>query len=216
MTYAPPAPDKLVPEEFAKLDKAYQCLYVRDPATLFQNEVHAALGDASRSVDAMSSSYYVKTLVQYWFELFKTKMAPTVPISRGSIFDMELVVSMLDEHMLIESMQEHEETRHMLAWACLTIIADREARPAALDIDMLDVLYKQGFTRVKDMEQPLKLEQVVNLIYGPGVWELYATDAESQLKVPSHLYCQGLMPLAAPANTEKTERNTSVDLPPNL
>lgn len=176
--------------------------------------------------DALTSHIYrvrvdtdkavVETLIQYSFEYLDVRIKAERPTHLDICKLIDASLGALLQHGMVASCVEDEAKRKMLGWMCLSRIATYETQAFhATDQNILNVLCQWSGKSVSSI-LPMRFENTVHLLYGPGVWDLYAADVDNNLKVPNHLYLQGLTALSQKNLTPERDSEVTVDLPSNL
>lgn len=146
-----------------------------------------ALRKANIEVKTHQNKDLAESLVQYWLDYLEITVMSTNQTTLTSLFEsLDRVLEMVLEHELLDDITKSSRHASMLAWICL----------AKVVLDKTNVLYLRnddvrkivgiwsGKPDTRDMV--LSVENTVQILYGHGVWELYATDVET-LKVPRYL-----------------------------
>lgn len=182
----------LTDNDIARVDNLLETFFKSAPDYSVYLDLEVLLAGVTRKVDATTEKHLVHTLVEQWFQCYGFRVHNKMAVSHKALVGITLATKVISEHQLLEATLQNEKSRNMLAWMCLISIASRELGPNHPSTDNVGVIIEQWLGKPHVPGELLSTQAIINLMYGPGVWELCALDAGDLVKIPTHLYHLGL------------------------
>lgn len=195
----------------AELDRRHKAALAKwDDALLYTNFVDA-LESATLRVHRETDTTLVTTLVGYWLDCFRIRVQAKLPSGSKTLTNMRVFCKMVVDHNIVGTVIQSAENRRILGWLCSSRVIEYERGIFRYAMDDIHALFKIWFGD-KAMRAKPSVAASVDLLYGPGVWDLYAADVELTM-VPNHLYSLGLPVLGPESQVTRVDSKHTIDLP---
>lgn len=128
--------------------------------------------------------------------------------------DIDIFIEIVVRHSLTNEIAADLNAARIMAFACTTrVLCHTLHMPHPLPYNVGKLL-NQWANKTVGLKTSRNLAAHVDLLYGPGVWDLYGSDLKKMEHLPGHLYMSGVLPKLS-SNTTPQQARTNDELLPN-